>query len=64
MRKTAYLLALATLAVTTACAKKDENQDTMPADTTTMAPAPMPMDSGMQMDSAAHDSMTMSATTR
>ena len=50
--------------VITACAQADQGEDTVPADTATMgpAPAPMPMDT-MQMDSATHDTMQHSTTT-
>lgn len=48
-----------------ACAQAEEGEETVPADTATMAPAPAPppMDTGMQMDSAAHDTMQHSTTT-
>lgn len=66
MRNSRYLMLVLLLSAVSACAKKDENQDALPADTATMAPAPapMPMDSGMRMDSAAHDTMQMSTTTK
>lgn len=58
MRKNLWIV-LFGLAAATGCAKTNEEGE-LPADTATLAPAPMPMDTGMmQMDSAAHDSMMM-----
>lgn len=64
MRKSGIAALLATALIIGACAKTEDGQE-LPADTATItpAPAPAPMDTGgMMMDSATHDTMTMSAT--
>ncbi len=65
MRRLRLSGVLAVMVMAGACAKKNEQTETPPADTA--ATAPMPMDTAMmQMDSAAHDSMLqhMSTTTQ
>lgn len=60
MRNVRLVTVTAMALIAAACAKKNDQAETPPADTATAAPAaaPMPMDSGMMhMDSAAHDSM-------
>lgn len=65
MRKIRLTAMIAITLFAGACAQADEGEEGVPADTATMAPgpAPMPMDSGMQMDSATHDTMTQHTTT-
>jgi hypothetical protein len=67
MRKAAAA-ALLTIMMFAGCAQSEDGEETLPADTASMAPAPapapMPMDSGMMMDSAAHDTMQMHTTTQ
>lgn len=65
MRKIGLTAMVAVTLFGGACANGEEGEESVPADTAMMAPtpAPMPMDPGMQMDSAAHDSMMMQQTT-
>lgn len=65
MRKIGFTAVVAVTLFAGACAQDNEGEESVPADTATMAPAPapMPMDPGMQMDSAAHDTMMMPQTT-
>lgn len=68
MRKFTAAAMLGLALVATACAKKDDADDGMPADTATMAPAPAPapapMDTGaMMMDTTAMDTMHKATTT-
>jgi len=59
MRKFGVVAMLGLALVATACAKKDEADEGVPADTATMAPAPAPapapMDTGAMMDTTAAD---------
>lgn len=65
MRKVTAAAVFALALVAGACAKKDNAEEGVPADTATMAPAPAPapapMDTGAAaMDTTAHDSTTTS----
>ncbi|HEX6559181.1 MAG TPA: hypothetical protein VF021_06945 [Longimicrobiales bacterium] len=59
MRKFGIAAMLGLALVATACAKKDNADEGVPADTATMAPAPAPapapMDTGAAMDTTAVD---------
>lgn len=57
MGKIAMMTVLGVTLLATACARA-EDEEALPADTATMAPAPAPM----QMDSAAHDTMQSTTT--
>lgn len=63
MRKFGVAAMLGLALVATACAKKNEADEGVPADTATMAPAPAPapMDTGAMMDTTHTD--TLHATT-
>ena len=60
MRKFGIAAMLGLALVASACAKNEEAEEGMPADTATMAPAPAPapMDTGMMMDTTADTTTT------
>ena len=62
MRKFGIAAMLGLALVAGACAKNEEAEEGMPADTATMAPAPAPapapMDTGMMMDTTADTTTT------
>ena len=62
MRKFGIAAMLGLALVATACAKNEEAEEGMPADTATMAPAPAPapapMDTGMMMDTTVDTTTT------
>jgi hypothetical protein len=61
MRKVGIAAMLGLALVAGACAKNEEAEEGMPADTATMAPAPAPapMDTGMMMDTTMTTTTTM-----
>ncbi len=64
MRKFSVVAMLGLALVATACAKKDNAEEGVPADTATMAPAPAPAPAPMDTGAAAMDTTAKDTTAK